>query len=303
MGKKIKKAIAVLLWLSAAVCLLAGPAAAAETGPAQGCTVIGEDLTNARTREAYDAFGFARGAVPELAMTAAEERQQLSGIVPEGFIGSEACICVWLRQLPEGSGVKVSVSGVTWCSAETCRAALEIAGITDAEIMVVSPVPSSGAAALPAAYKAWEYLTGLTLEEEARQAGIQELAAAAELAGEMGETDAVSLTERIRTALSAAADMSDEELSEKIRELAAERGVKLNDTQVQMLMDLCRRVEKLSDNRVTEKIDDLKDAAEKIEEFNQKKEELKETASTFGEKLKRFFSSAADFFASLFGNK
>jgi uncharacterized protein YpuA (DUF1002 family) len=303
MRKKIKKTAARLLSLLLTSCLLAVPALAAEEAPALICTVIGEDLTNAQTREAYSVFGLTRGDVPELSMSNAEERQLLSGIVPDELIGSKACTCVSLRLLPEGSGVRVSAAGLSWCSAEACRAALETAGITDAEFIAAAPEPASGAGFLPAAYKAWEYLTGRTLDEDARQAGLQELAAAEELAGEMGAADAVSLTEKIRSALSATAEMSDEELSAGIRELAAERGVKLNDTQVQMLMDLCRRVEKLSDNSLTEKIDDLKDAAEKIEEFNQKKEELKETASTFGEKVKRFFSSAADFFSSLFGKK
>ena len=110
-----------------------------------------------------------------------------------------------------------------------------------------------------------------------------------------------SVSPAIRAALSRTSEMSDQELDARIRELAAERGVKLNDTQVQMLMDLCRRAEKLSDIPVTEKIDEIKDSVEKIEEFSEKTEEIKDSVASFGEKVKHFFASARDFFAGLFG--
>ena len=296
MGKR-RKTTALLL----AVCLfaLSLPARAVDGERRDGCAVIGEDLTNAQTREAYDAFGFPRGSVTELPMTGAEERQLLEG-VPEEQIGTSGCTCVYLRLLPEGSGSRITVSGSVRYSPEAYRAALETAGITDVELRVAAPVSVSGLAALPEAWKAWEYLTGGTVDEDLRQMSLGELTAAAELAYTVGDAEAVSLLEKIRSALDQTSAMSDEELADRIRTLAEEYKVKLNDTQVQMLMDLCRRAEKLSDSQVTDRIDGLKDTMEKIEEFGEKKEEIKENVSGFAGKLKRFFENAADFFRGLF---
>ena len=299
--EKTRKTTALLLAISLTVCLFASilPARAADQDRRDGCAVIGEDLTNAQTREAYDVFGFPRGSVTELPMTEAEERQLLDGI-PEEQIGALACTCVYLRLRPEGSGSRITVSGSVRCSPEAYRAALDTAGVTDVELTVAAPVPVSGLAALPEACRAWEHLTGGTVDEDLRQMGLQELMAAAELAPTVGNAEAVSLLEKIRAALDHTAGMSDEELSGQIRTLAEGYKVKLNDTQVQMLVDLCRRAEKLSDNQVTDRIDDLKDTVEKIEEFSEKKEEIKENVSGFAGKLKRFFENAADFFKRLF---
>ena len=300
------RAAAWLLSLSLAACLLAAPlsaAAAGEASAAAECTVIGEDLTNAQTAAVYETFGFSRGSVRELLMTNAEEREQLEGAVEDALIGKASCCCVYFALLPEGSGTEISVSNVTWCTEEMYRAALSTAGIEDVRAVITAPFEVSGAAALPEMYKAWEALTGQTLDPAAGQVGIRELAAMSGLAGDVGGKEAAGIVEKIRSAMTRTADLSDQELDARIRELGEQYGVKFNDAQVRQLMDLCRGIEKLADNPVTEKIDSIKDTVEKIEEFNEKKEEIQDNVSSFTQKLKDFFSGAADFFSGLFRKK
>ena len=50
------------------------------------------------------------------------------------------------RYLPEGSGMSVTTSNITWCTGEMYISALATAGITDARIVVAAPFEVSGTA-------------------------------------------------------------------------------------------------------------------------------------------------------------
>jgi len=302
--ENIRKKTALILLLSLTIGVLAGPVpvrAAAEDRSA-GCAVIGEDLTNAQTQTVYDTFGFPRGTVREVLISNAEERSLLEGFAEDERIGT-ACCGVYMEPLPPGSGTEITTGNVTLCTGEMYRSALATAGIEDVRAMIAAPFAVSGITALPALYKAWETLTGETLDDTAQQVGLRELIAAADLAEDVGQGNAADLLEKIRSALSRTADMTDAELDARIRELGEQYGITLNDQQVRQIMDLCRGMEKLSDNRLTEAVDDLRATAEKIEEYTEKTEELRENVSSFAQTLKDFFSKAADFFSGLFGKK
>ena len=298
---KHKKWISRLLCAAMTVCLLgAGPALAAED---EECTVIGADLTNAQTQEVYTLFGIERGSVKELSMTNAEERQWLEGYVEDSVIGTNSISCVYIRLLPEGSGTDVSVHNVSWCTEDMYRSALETAGITDVKAIVAAPFEVSGTAALAGIYKAYETLTGLTLDDIAKQLGIQELTTTADLADQLGKLDAEAIVDDVKSVLTETENMSDEELSEQIRSIAADYHITLTDYQVRQLLKLCRQMEKLSDLELKEKIQDLQDKAKKLEEMNDKAQETKETISNVAETVKGFFIKVGDFFAGLFGKK
>ena len=298
---KRKKWISMLLCAAMALCLMgAGPAPAAED---EECTVIGADLTNAQTQEVYTLFGVERGSVKELSMTNAEERQWLEGYVEDSVIGTNSISCVYIRLLPEGSGTDVSVHNVSWCTEDMYRSALETAGITDVKAIVAAPFEVSGTAALAGIYKAYETLTGLTLDDIAKQLGIQELTTTADLADQLGKLDAEAIVDDVKSVLTETENMSDEELSEQIRSIAADYHITLTDYQVRQLLKLCRQMEKLSDLELKEKIQDLQDKAKKLEEMNDKAQETKETISNVAETVKGFFIKVGDFFAGLFGKK
>ena len=76
--------------------------------------VIGADLDAQQTEAVYQAFGVRRGDVIELSVTNAEERQYLEGYVDESIIGTRSISCVYVELLPEGSGMSVTTSNITW---------------------------------------------------------------------------------------------------------------------------------------------------------------------------------------------
>ena len=291
--KAMKKTVALLLICSLMVCALAAmtPATAADD---RVRTVVGADLTNEQTETVYAAFGVARGSVTELTMTNEEERAYLEGLVEESVIGTNSISCVYLELLEEGAGSSVSVNNVTWCTQEMYQGALATAGVTDVRVIVAAPFPVSGTAALAGIYKAYESLTGEELDETAKQVGTQELVTTAELADELGGYDAAQLVEELKYILDDTRNMTDEELRARIGEIAAQYDVKLNDSQINQLANLCRQLEKLSDSELVQRVEDIQNTVEKLGQ-------VKETASGVAASVQNFFQKVGNFFSRIFG--
>ena len=300
----MKRYMRGILSLCLILALVVGTIPAIAANPDDGaCTVIGADLTNAQTEEVYRIFGIERGSVRELYMTNAEERSWLQGYVDDSVIGTASISCVYIRLLEQGAGTDVSVSNVTWCTEEMYRSALATAGVTDVRAVVTAPFAVSGTAALAGIYKAYETLTGQTLDEIAKQVGVQELTTTADLADQLGDLDASAIVGDLKAILSETKNMTDDELREQIRAVAADYNVTLNDYQVNQLLSLCRKMEGLSESELVEKIRNLQDTARRIGEAGEKAEQVKETVSSLADSVKTFFLKAADFFAGLFGRK
>lgn len=291
--KAMKKTVALLLICSLMVCALAAmtPATAADD---RVRTVVGADLTNEQTETVYAAFGVARGSVTELTMTNEEERAYLEGLVEESVIGTNSISCVYLELLEEGAGSSVSVNNVTWCTQEMYQGALATAGVTDVRVIVAAPFPVSGTAALAGIYKAYESLTGEELDETAKQVGTQELVTTAELADELGKYDAAQIVEELKYILDDTRNMTDEELRARIGEIAAQYDVKLNDSQINQLANLCRQLEKLSDSELVQRVEDIQNTVEKLGQ-------VKETASGVAASVQNFFQKVGNFFSRIFG--
>ena len=185
----MKKLITVLLIIVMAVGMIV-PAYAENI---QSRAVIGADLTEDQITAVYNAFGIRRGDAIELRVTNGEERQWLQGYVDESLIGTRSISCVYVELLPEGSGMDVTTSNITWCTGEMYISALATAGITDARIIVAAPFEVSGTAALTGVYKAYEDMTGKKLDDLAKLVSTQELTITGELANEIGSMDSTSI--------------------------------------------------------------------------------------------------------------
>ena len=254
----------------------------------EDCVVLGADLTEEQIKSVYRRFGIQRGSVTELTVTNAEERQTLSGLVEESVIGKYAISCVYVRILPENSGLSVETYNVNWCTAEMYKNALVTAGVTDATIVVTAPFEVSGTAALTGIYKAYEKITGSSLDESAKSAGTRELTITGRLAEQIGELDATKLISSLKEALGDTAKLSDAQLREEIVKLARKINVTLSDSQIQQLIDLCRTLESLDPDALRQRVEDAQETIWRIEEARDK-------AVSFYDRLKGFFGAAADF--------
>lgn len=281
----MKKLITVLLIIVMAV----GMTVPAYAENIQSRAVIGADLTEDQITAVYNAFGIRRGDAIELRVTNGEERQWLQGYVDESLIGTRSISCVYVELLPEGSGMDVTTSNITWCTGEMYISALATAGITDARIIVAAPFEVSGTAALTGVYKAYEDMTGKKLDDLAKLVSTQELTITGELANEIGSMDSTSIVNDLKLMLDETQKMSDDEIRAEIVEIAGRYNVSLTNTQIQQLIDLCRSLEGLD-------ADSLKARVEEVQGTLQKVSDAKTKVVGFVETVKKVVTSVSSFF-------
>lgn len=281
----MKKLITILLIIVMAVGMIV-PAYAENI---QSRAVIGADLTDDQIAAVYNAFGIKRGDAIELRVTNGEERQWLQGYVDESLIGTRSISCVYVELLPEGSGMDVTTSNITWCTGEMYISALATAGITDARIIVASPFEVSGTAALTGVYKAYEDMTGKKLDDLAKLVSTQELTITGELANEIGAMDSTSIVNDLKLMLDETQKMTDDEIRAEIIDIAGRYNVSLTNTQIQQLIDLCRSLEGLD-------ADSLKARVEEVQGTLQKVSDAKTKVVGFVETVKKVVTSVSSFF-------
>ena len=281
----MKKLITILLIIVMAVGMIV-PAYAENI---QSRAVIGADLTDDQIAAVYNAFGIKRGDAIELRVTNGEERQWLQGYVDESLIGTRSISCVYVELLPEGSGMDVTTSNITWCTGEMYISALATAGITDARIIVASPFEVSGTAALTGVYKAYEDMTGNKLDDLAKLVSTQELTITGELANEIGGMDSTSIVNDLKLMLDETQKMTDDEIRAEIIDIAGRYNVSLTNTQIQQLIDLCRSLEGLD-------ADSLKARVEEVQGTLQKVSDAKTKVVGFVETVKKVVTSVSSFF-------
>ena len=263
----------------------------------QSRTVIGADLDPNQVAMVYANFGLRRGDVIELTMTNAEERRYLEGFVDERVIGTRSISCVYVELLPEGSGMSVTTSNITWCTGDMYVSALATAGITDARILVAAPFAVSGTAALSGVYKAYEDMTGTSLDDMAKLVSTQELTVTGDLAQQIGSMDSTSIVSELKLMLNETRNMSDEDIRSIIIDIAGRYNVSLTDTQINQLISLCRSLEGLNPDQLKQRVEEVQgtlqkmsEAKTKVQDFAQNVKQFMESASGFIDKLSEFLS-------------
>ncbi len=307
----MKKLISLLLAVCMALALCV-PALAAREGEER--VVIGADISEDQILSVYAQFGLMRGAVKELTVTNAEERNYLEGLVSESVIGTRSISCVYIKLLGENAGLTVTTNNISWCTEDMYKSALMTAGIYDAEVKVGAPFAVSGTAALTGIYKAYEDITGVQLEEEAKSVAADELIITAELADaiseaidngevtidgdavaeEVSNADAVAIVNDLKLILDETQKMSDDELRAEIIKIAEQYGYTLDEEMIQRLINLCRSMEGLSIAELQEKVEQFKSTVETVTGYANQ-------AVTFGQKVAAFFQRIAEAFRSIFG--
>ena len=108
-----------------------------------------------------------------------------------------------------------------------------------------SPLQRLGYGSSHPEYTKYEDITGKKLDNDAKLVGTQELTVTAELADEIGSADSTAIVNQLKLILDQTKDMTDDQLREEIKKIAAEYDVSLTDSQIDSLVSLCRSMEKL----------------------------------------------------------
>ncbi|MDR1619796.1 MAG: DUF1002 domain-containing protein, partial [Clostridiales bacterium] len=269
---------------------LAAPALAFEVGDKR--VTMGANLTAEQRALVFRDFGISEGDVPELTITNADERVYLNGLVPDSKIGSVALSCIYIEILGENAGLDITTHNINWATVDMYRNAFHTAGITNAKIIVSAPFPVSGTAALTGAYKAYEDITGKQLADLAKAVGVEELIVTGELAAFIGTEEAAALINELKKILDQTQNMTDDEVRAEIKNIADAYTITLTTSQLEQVLSLCRKLEKLN-------VDEIKKLAESLVTAQKATTAL----SNFAQGVKNFFASIGDFFARLFGKK
>ncbi len=286
----MKRIVTLLL----ALALLLSLGSAFALTPGEKLAVVGADLTDEQLDAVYESFGVRRGDVPELKISSDEEKQLLSGLVDASVIGSKSVSCIYIELLDKGSGLDLRTHNITWCTKEMFLTALTTAGIADARVIVSAPYASAGTAGLAGIYKAWEALSGEKLDETAKTAGTQELAAAASLSEKIGSEEALQIIAELKKLVGSEPALDGEALTEKIGDIAADLNIRLPEGGSEELSALFATLKKLDPK-------ELRGKAEAAAEMLQRIRSAKEKASGFVETVRRIFRSISTFFHTLFG--
>lgn len=260
--------------------------------PGDSCIVLGEELTLGETDGIFTALGVERGTAMELALSRPDAETYFSD-VPE----KAASVGVFVRIRSGGEGLSLSLSNIT--GAETAiAAALTAAGVTDAEIVAAAPEETGALAILPAVFKAYETLTCQPLDPEAKETAAAALREADALSGELDTSKLEELLGAMTDFFDELSALSDDELRERIRSIAAEHGMTLNDAQTQQLADLFRKIQSIGGSNFAERVQDLPETVEKIRESG---ESALSTAGTVWDSIRGFFRRVGKTLSAIFG--
>ena len=150
--------------------------------------------------------------------------------------------------------------------------------------MVSAPFEVSGTSALSGVYKAYEDMTGVTLDDLAKQVSTEELTVTGELAQEIGSLDSTSIVSELKLILNETKNMSDEEIRTIITEIAGRYNVRLTETQINQLISLCRSLEGLNPEQLRQRVEQLQETLQKVSEAKSK-------VVGFAQEIKKFAES------------
>ncbi len=268
---------------------------------------LGEDLSEEQLQTVLNTMGIAKEDLASynvVYITNEEEHQYLDGYIDSSVIGTNALSCVMVKETDAGSGLRLTTVNINYCTINMYRNALITAGVENADILVVGPFPLSGTAALIGAMKAYEEMSGETLNEEAQETALAELVVTGDVVS-TGETaeEADKLQEVIDyiKAEVIAGDITNwDDILVIIENAEIEFNITLTDEQKQQIADLMQKIADL-DIDPTKLLEQAGDLYDKYGEtaLKEAKEVLdgiftEEVKQSLWDSIKSFFSTLWD---------
>lgn len=268
---------------------------------------LGADLSEEQLQTVLNTMGIAKEDLANynvVYITNEEEHQYLDGYIDSSVIGTNALSCVMVKETDAGSGLRLTTVNINYCTINMYRNALITAGVENADILVVGPFPLSGTAALIGAMKAYEEMSGETLNEEAQETALAELVITGDVVS-TGETaeEADKLQEVIDyiKAEVIAGDITNwDDILVIIENAEIEFNITLTDEQKQQIADLMQKIADL-DIDPTKLLEQAGDLYDKYGEtaLKEAKEVLdgiftEEVKQSLWDSIKSFFSTLWD---------
>jgi uncharacterized protein YpuA (DUF1002 family) len=267
---------------------------------------LGADLTDDQRNTVLSLLGIDAANLDSydvVYVTNAEEHQYLDSYISSDQIGSKSLSSVLIKEGEKGSGLNITTHNITYCTVGMYQNALATAGITDADIIVVGPTGISGTAALVGVFKAYEEMTGDTIDTEVVDTALNELVITGQLEDTIEGLDDEEVEEFMAYLKSVIAEkgLKDEaSIKEAIDEACEKYGVTLSDSERQQIIDLLLKLSSLNID-----LTGLVDYAQSVYESIKNGGSLAGAGaggvlSSVGAFFSNLFTSIGDFFSNLF---
>ena len=243
--KKTRRTIAVVLAFALAWTM--GMTSASFAADGDGYLALGADLSESERGTVMDLLGVDD---PDnynvIYVTNSEEHKYLDSYVDSSQIGERALSSVLIKE-KSGSGIDVEIHNIGYCTEGMYRNALQTAGVDSAEVVVAGPFEISGTAALVGTIKAYEEMSGESVDDEVIEGAVDELTTTGEVGEEIGDKDAAEgIVSKVKEELADNPDMSDEEIEEAIRQAANEAGYDLSQSTIDKIKSMIKNLQGLN---------------------------------------------------------
>ena len=246
----------------------------------QAVVSLGADLTIEQQKQMLDYMNVDRDDINLVTVTNEEEAAYLKGTSAEDKIGTRAISSAYVEELEKGKGISVETYNITWVSEDMYANALVTAGVKDARVIAAAPFKVSGTAALTGIIKAFEEITGRKLDEDAKRIANEEMVVTGELGEELGDKKKASeLVKRVKEEVVEKGITDREDIKMIILEIQQDLNIKLDESQIQQLLNLMDKLKNIDINlkdlkeqvtKIGEKVRDIAENNEEVKSFLQK---------------------------------
>ena len=251
---------------------------------------LGNDLNQEQRQQLLKIFDVSEDQVKTLIVTNEEERSYLQGVATEKQIGTKAISSAYVEALTAGEGIRVETYNITWVSKEMFQNALLTAGVKDARVIAAAPFNVSGTAALTGILKAFEEVTGKSLNEDQKQVANEEIVKTGRLGDQIGKDKASQLVQEVKQEIIDKNVRNPEEIKRVIIEIAGRLDINLNSQQVNDLSALMEKINKLNLN-TEEMRKQLLSIGRQLGDIAEQNKEVKSILDRILEFFRRIFES------------
>ena len=259
---------------------------------------LGADLTDVQKNTVLSLMGIDPanlGNYDVVYTTNAEEHQYLDSYISSSQIGSKSWSSVVIVKRDKGNGLNISTRNINYCTVGMYKNALTTAGITDADIIVAGPQEISGTAALVGVFKAYQEMTGETINADIIDASLNELVVTGQLEQSIAGLSDEEVEEFIAYIKSVIAqnDLKDEaSINQAIDDACSKYNVTLSDSERQQIVDLLLKLSKLNLDA---------DTINKAQKLLDSLTSVTDSGSQIGTFFANLWKAISDFFQNLFG--
>jgi uncharacterized protein YpuA (DUF1002 family) len=181
-------------------------------------------------------------------VTNAEEHAALDSYIDSSVIGSKSLSSVMVKETESGTGIRVTTVNINYCTVDMYRNALLTSGVENADILVAGPFPISGTAALLGAWNAYEAMHGKKLDEDAKEAALNEIVVTGELNDSVSAEDKEKLQDLldyVKAEVVANGLTDPDKIKEVVQEGIEKYDIELTEDQIKSLTDLYGQIGEL----------------------------------------------------------